>query len=182
MSPSGIPYFILLWPRVTKDCPNTIKKQAGTPAWEKEKKKRKKKRKCNWETGHSGHLVRLSSGGPLGRSSFPANASILRLLLTALPGGSSSLTDKIKLLKWNLIWAKMVGGLGRWEERSGWGWEGPVVCLQKNSTSPTRRSERVSVALRSAVSLCVFFCSSVLDSKPDLDGGRINYNTWAYLN
>lgn len=67
----------------------------------KEVKKEKKKKKGNVieKQATRGILCACRTGAPLGRSSFPANASILRLLLTALPEGSSSLTDKIKLLK-----------------------------------------------------------------------------------
>lgn len=70
---------------------------------------------------------------PLGRSPFPADASILRALPTPIPRGCASLTDKIKLLKWNLIWAKMVGGLEQRQQQQQKKW--PVGFLQEATGS-----------------------------------------------
>lgn len=89
-------------PEMLKTVQTQSENRAGTLTWEKKLRKKKIGNVIEKEATRGISCARRS-GGPLGRSSFPANASILRLLLTAVPGGSSSLTDKIKILKWNLI-------------------------------------------------------------------------------
>lgn len=84
MSPSGIPYFILFWPRVTKDCPNTIRKRAGTLAWEK---KLKKKGNVIEKRATRGILCACLTGGPTWQELIPCQCFNFAFVTDGTPRG-----------------------------------------------------------------------------------------------